>query len=147
MIALLLAGVCAAIPYFPFDPSGTACPAASMAAECSCSECISWDASDVTSGAPTVRWYNVQRTNPDGSTTLVGSNYRLDWLDDGIEDTSGASTVWCPARDVPMVREGSLYGYEVQACNFAGCTVWSGGVEYTGAPYAIDSFRPPVQGN
>ena len=146
LATILLAGVCAWQP--SFSGLGLPCSPANQEVECRCGECLQWDAALDSQSAALVRWYNVERTDPDGSVRLVGRIDRLEWLDEeSVWRTEPPSAFWCAARDVPMVREGAPYGYRVQSCNFAGCSAWSEPVEYVGAPYAIDHFRPPVQGN
>jgi hypothetical protein len=147
MIAtLLLAGVCNAIPVF--GVTGPLCQ--DYALECGCSECMVWDPPVAEPGSARIDYYEVQRTNPSGSFSLVGGTSRFDWLDEetGELHITDPVTVWCPAKDTPMPREGRLYGYMVRACNNErGCGGYSNGIEYRAAPYAVDQFRPPVVGN
>jgi len=144
--AFVLAGVCAMIPHFGAlgDP---ACTVARQDVECGCSECMTWDA-PVETYPKQNGWFDIERTNPDGSFAIVGGTWRLDWLDeDGYPRSDPPATVWCFARDVPMPLEGRLYGYRVRTCNTHGCSPYDLTVEYVAAPYAIDHFRPPVVGN
>ena len=144
MFALLLLGVCAEMPLF--DGTGPVCPIAAQSIECRCTECMEWDA-PVESTTGVVNWYDIERTNPDGSFGIVGGTWRTDWLEDDFPMTLPPATHWCFARDSSMPVEGVLYGYRVRACNTVGCSSYDTVVEYRTAPYAIDSFRPPVQGN
>lgn len=146
---LVLAGVCSAVPFFPRDFTGPLC--ADYSAECRCSECFTWN--PPTTGG-TVRQYDVNRTNPDGTTQLVGSVLEETWKEpDGTTDTAPPAPVWCPYRDATIPSEGSSYLYRVRACNGAGCSPWSdavspaSSVQYVTAPVATTQFRPPVKGN
>lgn len=142
----LLWGICAAIPLF--DNTGPICSPAAQIEECRCSECMEWGASLETQADPLVRYYEIERTEPGGGFSVVGATLRQDWIDeDSIFRTSPPPTTWCFAKDNPMPLEGLLYGYRVRACNLIGCSAYDLQVEYTAAPYAIDQFRPPVQGN
>lgn len=148
MIALLLLGICPNIPLF--DNAGPVCSPAAQVEECRCSECFVWNPSQETSSDPIVDWYDVERTNPDGSFGVVGGTWRENWIDPdtGNPYTAPPSTVWCFAKDSPIPSEGQLYAYRVRACSTAnGCSSYDLPVEYTAAPYAINQFRPPVQGN
>ena len=145
MLGLLLAGICLWIP--SFELGGTICTPANQNIECRCSECITWDV-EAPSPAPMVRWYDIERTNSDGTFSVVGGTWRQDWIDeDGVNNTTPAANIWCPAKDNVMVREGQLYAYRVRACNLAGCSPYVESVEYVAAPYAIDNFRPPIMNN
>lgn len=142
----LLLGLCLSMPLF--DDTGPVCPTSAQVEECRCTECMTWNPSQETSSDPLVRYYDIERTEPGGGFSIVGGTWRQDWIDDDLGAmTTPPSTIWCFARDNPMPREGLLYGYRVRACNLAGCSAYDLSVEYVAAPYAIDSFRPPVQGN
>jgi hypothetical protein len=109
---------------------------------------MKWAAAAETPQDPAVIYYEIERTDPGGGFHSVGINWRFDWTDeDGIEQTQPPSNIWCFAKDDIMPLEGQLYGYRVRACNLSGCSDYFEAVEYRAAPYAIDTFRPPTQGN
>jgi hypothetical protein len=142
--ALLLVGVCNAIPNFA---SGLpACSATNQSVECYCSECFTWD---VPLGH--VARYEIYRSQASvQGSTLVGVTKEQVTVDrdDGYRYTvHSPPAVWCPALDVPMVQEGVRYSYQVLACNGLGCSALSASIVYVGAPYVINQFRPPIVGN
>lgn len=136
------AGTC---PWPPaFGGAGVICTASNEAIECRCDECLQWDpCTDCDS-------YDVQRTDMDGTVHvwhIPPGRY--------VDDAGNASPlppipVWCPAKhDGSMPFEGRTYKYAVRACVSATgqCSALTGQHIYIGAPYAIGSFRPPVQAN
>ena len=147
ILAALILAVCSSIPYFPSGSDGPVCTPTNQVIECQCSECMTWDG--VTQSLPnTPTWYDVERTNPDGTFLVIGGTWALDWLDeDNVKYHLPPSTYWCFAKDSVMPQEGFLYGYRVRVCNLAGCSDYFERVEYMTAPYAINQFQPPVVGN
>jgi len=106
-----------------FDVSGPECSIVDQTTECLCSECMAWDPSVA------ALWYEVLRTNPDGSTQIVGSTLprnRPEYTDeDGLHHLAIVSTLWCVAWDSDFPAAGELYAYNVRACNGSGCGPWS----------------------
>lgn len=145
MIFPFFLGICAAMPLF--DMAGPSCLVLDQAIECRCSECFTWGAvNESLQGRPD--WNDIERTNPDGSFGIVGSTWRVNWLDpEGVNTTDPPANVWCIGRDSTMPREGLLYTYRVRACNLIGCSGYSDPIDYVAAPYAVDAFQPPVLGN
>jgi len=146
MVALMFA-VCTFMPDFSSTVDTPVCMVANQATECRCSECMEWDGVDQSlPNAPT--WYDVERTNPDGSFVVVGGTWQENWVDEeGVSMSAPPKTVWCFAKDVPIPQEGQLYGYRVRACKAGACSQYFEQVEYMAAPYAINLFQPPVVGN
>lgn len=131
-----------------FDNSGPICLPAPQVEECRCTECMMWDPLPEIPAGSAPRWYEIERTDPGGGFAIVGMTMRVDSIDeDGNPQTQPPANVWCFAKDSPMPFEGQLYGYRVRGGNLSGAGGWSLGIEYTAAPYAIDQFRPPIQGN
>lgn len=144
MLRALLLGICSAMPFFDTPMTGPVC--ADQLAECRCSECIIFD--PPSTGADGVDYYEIARTDPGGPTWISGR------ITVGVDREDGTRTmpplVYCPARhDELMPLEGQTYSYAVRACNnVTGCSPYSDPpIWYTAAPYAIDHFRPPTQGN
>ncbi len=138
--AVLLAGVCAAIPVF--GAQGAPCSPARQLVECGCDECFQW----TDANAPGVtRSYTVTCSGQDG-TTLVAH------LMSGITEEGQLVppvSVWCPAK--APVREGVAYTCTVKACGVSECSTPTPSVGYVGAPFVIAppvaNLRPPVKGN
>ena len=123
MFGLLLAvGICLSPPLF--DMTGPVCADGTI--ECGCSECLTWDASpDAT------RYEVVRETMSSGVVHPVGTIFtKLN--EDG---TTSLATVWCFAWDSSFPHDGTLYRYQVRACNSLGCGPLPDGLLYRGAPY------------
>jgi hypothetical protein len=136
------AGTC---PWMPsFDGGGVVCTPAHQLVECRCSECFTWDDPSVPEAV--ARWFNIWRRDPGGAQGIVGT-LSEEPNDDPDLPPNPPRRVWCFAKDSTMPREGQPYWYMVEACNSIGCADLSAAIEYVAAPYAINSFRPPVKGN
>jgi len=123
LLTLALAGLCLTPPLYATDGP----PCALETAECRCSECLTWDAA---TGA--TRYEVVRETISTGAVYTVGAVYsHLD--EDG---TLALPTLWCVADDSSFPHDGTLYRYQVRACNASSCSAWSNGVQYRGSPYA-----------
>jgi hypothetical protein len=130
MLAALLLASCLSMPLFG-ELDGPPC--GDETEECRCTECFGWEPSE------RATYYMVTRLTPStGSAVLVGT--LTEQL--GVDEETGEpwrippATVWCPARDNPFPREGTLYEYTVHACNAAGCVPSTNSVRYRAAPYA-----------
>lgn len=141
--ALFLVVACARPPLF--DETGPDCTPANQLIECQCAECFSWDPSP---GAPPAEWYEVLRTNPDGTMVVAGStqghNRPAFHYRSGVTVPAVIVTRWCAPWDAQFPHEGQTYRYQVRPCRMAGasitCGPWSAGsIQYTTAPYACYS--------
>jgi hypothetical protein len=143
MISLALAA-CLWMPSFPAAIDGPVCTPTNETVECRCSECFTWDGS-----AAVVTRYDIFRSGGgSGSLTYVGKVQETVVTDPyGVVSRYNPPPIWCFARDSVMPLQGLLYTYRVSACNATDCTSPSVTITYVAAPYAINSFRPPVKGN
>lgn len=138
--ALLLLGVCANPPLF--NETGPDCTPARQLVECACSECFGWDPA---TGGPPSEWYEVLRTNPDGTMVIAGSTQSRNrpafvYPRSGVTVPALILTRWCAPWDAAFPHEGQTYRYQVRPCRMAGaavsCGQWSAGsIQYTAAPY------------
>lgn len=147
------AGTCPWIPSFPAEfqpvppggPDGAApatCNQAEQKVECRCSECFTWDA------VPWALRYQVRRRSPSGTYWTVTVKGRPYENEDGTTVVYPPPTIYCPAKhDEDMPVEGTTYAYQVAWCDAQKCSPWTYDLAYTAAPYAVDTFRPPVKGN
>jgi hypothetical protein len=109
---------------------------------CGCSETFSWTPVDL------AEWYEVLRTEPDGSTVNVGSTKRANRVfenDDGTT-TVVLSSTWTPILDcieVPCALPalGAVYRYAVRACRASAsgdlCGPWAGDIRYSRPPLFV----------
>ena len=107
--------------------------------ECTCSECLAWDA------APRATWYEIHRCDGAGQNCVVVGDTR--WKnraayidDDGVSQPAVVSTLWCVAWDSTVPAVGAPYSYAVRSCADGAsgplCAVkLSNAVKYTAAPY------------
>ena len=122
----LRAQICTSPPLF--DLSGPGCSAARQAAQCGCSECITWDA---TSNAT---WYEIKRCDQAGANcTIVGDTK---WRNRGATHP----TLWCAPWDDPFPLLRGSYQYSIRACldgpSGPLCSLqFSSPVAYVAAPY------------
>ena len=124
MIPLLLAaGLCLSPPLYTTDGP----PCADETQECRCSECMEWDAA-----AGATRYEIVRETLSTHAVYNVGTIYSQ--FDEYGDVT--LPTRWCFGKDSGFPRDGTLYRYQVRACNAIACGAWSNAVHYRGAPFA-----------
>ena len=125
IVLTLAAGLCATPPLYATDGP----PCSDEAAECRCSECLTWDAYP---GA--IRYEVVRETLSTHAVYTVGKIH-LRFIDE--EGTTELPTTWCVARDSSFPHDGTLYRYQVRACTVDQmCSGWSNAIQYRGAPYA-----------
>lgn len=120
---VLAAGVCLSPPLYATDGP----PCSDETAECRCSECMVWDPA-----AGALRYEVTRETLSTHAVYKVGTIYaRLD-----EEGNLQLPAVWCFGNDSSFPREGTLYRYQVRACNLTVCSSWNNAVQYRGAPFA-----------
>ena len=122
----LRAQTCGAAPLF--DLSGPNCSASRQGMECSCSECLEWDA------AAGATWYEIRRCDRSGANCTIVGDTR--WRN----HAEIRPTVWCAAWDAPFPAAGASYDYTVRSCaDGASGPVCAGQlsnpVGYVAAPY------------
>ena len=133
----LRAQSCGAAPLF--DLSGPGCSAGRQGLECTCSECLVWDA------AAGATWYEVRRCDASGANcTIVGDtrwrNHAGFTTAEGGVQPAIRPTVWCAAWDGPFPVLGASYDYSVRSCTDGAsgpvCNgQFSNAVGYLAAPY------------
>jgi hypothetical protein len=158
MLAAVVIAACLLPPLFAMD--GPICSTFRQEVECGCSECMTWDV------AYEADWYEINRTNADGTTVNVGNTQWRNHLtvQGWIDPLTGVYTpeiyrtverVWCFAWDAPFPEAGDRYIYRIASCLMLdgepACSPWStdfnpaNGVVYRAAPYACYSGGVEVE--